>query len=786
MSYPEREALIHWLSLVLPPHLGSNPSLLAEEIIRAQQTNIPITQPDHALALQTLEAQNSLYIAGDQYNLSGDFRNATITIGGYHIVVQYQPPTPTLSSSISPDEQVALGYPPLVRRFVVGRTSELRLLARRFFDERSNITVVTGMGGIGKTTLATMFARMLIEEHHVVRERLLWCSLNSNDSLQGFWKALSDVVGDRESNVAILVDPAKSYTVKLETAAALLDTYADAVFVDDLHKPLMQDLVALLTVELPARCQQTRFVLISRRRPTLTGTVLPPEELGGLDQAAAHALFMASIPDTAQIDRQNLVALISRCGGHPLALRVVAGRLTKRTIEELLASFPIWDNDLRLLMEGVFNDLSLQQRELAYGMAVLRTSVNMAFLTRLVQKFSPQLVDRLVLELQDFHVIEPELRQALDQRHSQVTLFGMHDLIRDYCRLVQSETLQLRHSTAYITWNALLPAHIQAIITEAQAVQWPFLPEVDRGNKVEVLFLEPNSELPVLRNLDIMLEALHHSLAIDSDASSAALLFTVDRFLYRWGMIPQLMEYLDHLDRRHVALAPQLRFRKARILKDWEQFQNALDQLASFTPYELARLDTMQELPRVLAVIDQIKGEIYAATGEYQLAIDFYRSSVQYYERMTVPEGKGLSSSYALLGDVYAATGDSAMAESYYLQSYELCIAERSLFYAARSQMKLGFLALASNDPDRALAHLGESRRLMEASVANRLAALSNSLDYARVLWGIARLLSNRAQHNEASKLAALAYNVFRAQQLPKLAQEVAQFLEALGDIIEH
>ncbi|XP_076447922.1 uncharacterized protein LOC143284787 [Babylonia areolata] len=122
-------------------------------------------------------------------------------------------------------------------------------------------------------------------------------------------------------------------------------------------------------------------------------------------------------------------------------------------------------------------------------------------------------------------------------------------------------------------WLALLPGEVTSRLELALHQTIPFMPP---DFTPEVL-ATANHEVPSLTHVDVLCVCIHFAMQCDFSVT-AALIFTVDRALYRFGRSKPLLRIVADLRRVSpgTALAPQVTLRRARVLKDQGDLNGAL------------------------------------------------------------------------------------------------------------------------------------------------------------------------------------------------------------------
>ena len=272
------------------------------------------------------------------------------------------------------------GEAPRVAQFY-GREGDQALLKSWLMTARTQVVMVLGMGGIGKTALATQTARAMAEEFDFV----FWRSLLNAPPLTTILREclrflarqqLPSLPENRREQINLLFDYLRTYRclLVLDNLESILDAGVSIQF-----RPGYEDYGDLIK-RMGQSTHQSRLLLTSRERPQ--GFEILAEngwvhflQLSGLEEAAGQNLLEArGVVGNGQAE----ATLVRRYSGNPLALKLVA-----RTIQEFFDGdidaflddeLPIFD-DIRTVLAEQFTRLTLLERELLIWMAIEREPV---------------------------------------------------------------------------------------------------------------------------------------------------------------------------------------------------------------------------------------------------------------------------------------------------------------------------------------------------------------------------------------------------------------------------
>ncbi|MFL5658568.1 MAG: tetratricopeptide repeat protein [Ktedonobacteraceae bacterium] len=230
----------------------------------------------------------------------------------------------------------------------VGRSKEISAVLDALLASRpANFVVLHGLGGIGKTSVALAVAERIgwhYDDRVLAISFETFARLDANNQ-----RVVDDTFADRFYNrVARFyeLDPAQ-YPTSIELQQAILQRRAHvrSLLVCD-------NIETLIDTQKDHPAARSLATFISRLKEgngplLLTSRVVPPSdwgesqviELPGLEDAAGADLFFALLP----ADREHLappadrLALSQRVQGHPLSIRLLAGRFAETTTD--LATF---------------------------------------------------------------------------------------------------------------------------------------------------------------------------------------------------------------------------------------------------------------------------------------------------------------------------------------------------------------------------------------------------------------------------------------------------------------
>ncbi len=341
--------------------------------------------------------------------------------------------------------RVDWGDAPAVTTFY-GRVWELNLLSEWVVQERCRVVSVLGLGGIGKSTLATQVMHRVAEHFEVV----IWRSLRDvptgekllDECLQVLApQALRDVSASLESRQGLLLECLRSSRVLLvyDNLEAFLEEGQDTGHMRPGYEGFARVLRRIAETK-----HQSCLLLTSREKPgdlvPLEGSRAPVRtlRLARLDADSCRQLLAEKdVAGTAS----ELARLIEVYTGNPLALKIVAQTIVdlfNGQVTLFLEEGKVVFGGVRALLDEQFARLSAVAQTVLLWLAILREPVS---LEELLAALGTPLPRSQVLE-----AVDGLQRRSLIERGQLQGSFTLQSVVLEYvtARLTAEVTSEIK------------------------------------------------------------------------------------------------------------------------------------------------------------------------------------------------------------------------------------------------------------------------------------------------------------------------------------------------------
>ncbi|NJR76485.1 MAG: NACHT domain-containing protein, partial [Scytonema sp. CRU_2_7] len=272
-----------------------------------------------------------------------------------------------------------------------GRQEEILTVKRWVTQENCRLVTLLGMGGIGKTTLCVKLVQQILEMQDFAS--VIWRSLRNAPPVEDILAELIQFLSaQQETNLPTQLNGRISLLLKyLRSSRCLmiLDNAESILQAGDRtgrYRAGCEGYGQLLQC-VGETSHQSCLILTSREKPQglakYEGDSLPVRslQLTGLLETEGRELFNVKGKFTASEDQWQV--LISRYGGNPLALKIVASSIrdffdgnVSQFLEISQQGTFIFD-DIRDLLDQQFHRLTALEREVMYWLAINRERVSL-------------------------------------------------------------------------------------------------------------------------------------------------------------------------------------------------------------------------------------------------------------------------------------------------------------------------------------------------------------------------------------------------------------------------
>src|SRR6266568_1286297 len=668
-------------------------------------------------------------------------------------IIVHVPTTQPLPPALMAPDKAAfrgiLGFPPPTdSRTIQQREQMVKEVYAALTQPDITAIALTGIGGVGKSTLAALIHRYAEEQRRAgsgpFTASALWLRIDPTITMTDLAGTLFEALGKpmldlgdlTPQNLAVALFNALNATedarlVVLDQFENLLDAQTGYALAD--HAGVGEWLDALNSQ--PCRC---RVLLTSRLWPQGTReyppTYMQEYHVKGMEIAEGIELLRKQGVGTEATEAELRTA-VEHCSGHAFALTLLASFLRRNRSLSLavLVSNPtyarLWTGDIaRNLLDSMYTQqLNEMQRKLLLAFSIYREPVLLDAALALVDATADVPGGPEVLGSQVLPALDALLRQHLLQAPGEGR-YQLHTIVADYARSrfgirsgeVGTQTLQAAHDRA------------ARYYLQQAAVNCPTRSQRRRVSDVQLLIeatwqlclAERWQEAYELMEQENIFGSLRHWGGNAILLELYELLFPLERWRPSQGRMSRIYNHLGEIYRalgqmepaqQHLERALRLcRERGDRKGEGWAL--NGLGRIYSILGQrERAREYFEQALSICREIGDRGKeattlnnlGEVFSALGHREQAKKYYEEALSLHREIG-DRGKE-ATTLNNLGEVFSALGHREQAKKYYEEALSLHREVGNRLGEGRTLKNLGKVYADLGQRERALAYLEQS-----------------------------------------------------------------------------
>jgi tetratricopeptide (TPR) repeat protein len=390
----------------------------------------------------------------------GDY-NASAQSGGTATVTVYNYAGTAAPASAA--YRGILGLPPLTTsRTIEQRTPLVEKVYDRLRQSDLNALVLTGIGGVGKSTLAALLYHYFQEPHETTTNAFtvspLWLSVDRNTTFADIVGTLFEAFGKPVPELGSLSpsNQAAALFALFDTAEAsrlvVLDQFENVLNWTTGYALQQKTGIGEWLDALNGQSWSGKSRLLLTSRPSPKGTrAYPPTYLQdypveGLSPSEGLQLLRKRGVKAPEV---QLLRAVTICNGHALSLTLLIALVQEYDMDlgALLNDPTLWEGDIATnLLDAIFQQLSEVQRAVLQAASIYRIPVPVAALQALVSTSSAAEVQQAVRALLTQHLLQGK-GAAHYQPHSIVASYARQHVVEGEVQ-ANRQAVQAYHAQA--------------------------------------------------------------------------------------------------------------------------------------------------------------------------------------------------------------------------------------------------------------------------------------------------------------------------------------------------
>ncbi len=560
---------------------------------------------------------------------------------------------------------ILLTFPRIIQRRQIVVHEIYALLTR----ETVTSVVLTGMGGVGKSTLADLIFHYAEELRQggfgIFVAEPIWITIDTTFRMADLAKGIIEALGRHIPHLDELTprDQARELFDTLNTTGEarliildqfenLLDWQTGNVLAE---RPGIQEYLELINSQ-PCTC---RVLLTSRSWPQ-SGQVYQPKFMQEFKVKGLEAIEGIELLHNLGVEEtdEELRTAVEYCDGHPLALILMASLL--RDYHLSLSGFfkdplytKLWVGDIahNLLDHIYMQRLNELQRQLLLAFSIYREAVPLSAALALIDIQIEQ--SKVQVQSALYTLLTQHLLQKLGENHNEIEqgLYRVHNVVATYA---------LDH---FFDGNE--QSNIQTLrITHGKAAQY-YLAEVAKN-------YIPREQRRAFGDVHSLLEAFWHFCQANQWQNAYNLLDRENIFtdLKRWGGNDLLLEFYQQL--LPLAEKSPKSLQAVTIYKSLGRVYRTLGDRELAREYLEQALSICQEIAdrKGEGMTHSFLGSVYSDLGKPEQALEHLGLALEIRREIGDREGEGWS--LVVLGEVYDDLGQEEQAREYLEQALQI------------------------------------------------------------------------------------------------------------------